>query len=215
VDKAPTFPRPSFAQSCSVPSLRVESRSPEPTATASLAQVAMRWQVQRECQVQPRAPAVLKVAEAIPGVQPPSAPGGATRLADFKPILTDLFDEGGQSNQSPQQLQAKIEQLQRLQQLLQKQQEGLKRQNQRQRQTPQGWVLWPKQSSLLLASGARGASQGSEAVPLLSSSQSRPVRPQLLQRLFGASLQEFMRIFCPFPTTHSLLAAQGRRRFLV
>ncbi|CAJ1381677.1 unnamed protein product [Effrenium voratum] len=160
----------------------------------------MRWQVQRECQAQPRAPAVLKVAEAIPGVQPPSAPGGATRLADFKPILTDLFDEGGQSNQSPQQLQAKIEQLQRLQQLLQKQQEGLKRQNQRQRQTPQG---------------ARGASQGSEAVPLLSSSQSRPVRPQLLQRLFGASLQEFMRIFCPFPTTHSLLAAQGRRRFLV
>ncbi|CAJ1430141.1 unnamed protein product [Effrenium voratum] len=139
------------------------SRSPEPTATASLAQVAMRWQVQRECQAQPRAPAVLKVAEAIPGVQPPSAPGGATRLADFKPILTDLFDEGGQSNQSPQQLQAKIEQLQRLQQLLQKQQEGLKRQNQRQRQTPQGWVLWPKQSSLLLASGARGASQGSEA----------------------------------------------------
>ena len=51
------------------------------------------------------------------------------QLKDLKPLLQQLFyEEAPGQNQSPEQLQSKIDQLQALQQLLQVQQQGLKQQ---------------------------------------------------------------------------------------
>ena len=75
----------------------------------------------------PAAPLTARLP-ARPHVRPISTPSTPRpRIADFKPLLTELFDDEAE-NQSAQQLQQKIDQLQKLQHILQMQQEGLKQQ---------------------------------------------------------------------------------------
>ncbi|CAL1134713.1 unnamed protein product, partial [Cladocopium goreaui] len=171
------LPRRTFTQSCSVPSLL----SPSPEPVPSLAQIVIQQLNTPSRQARnsiacpltarlPTRPANVQTAPR-PAVSTPSTPRPAN-LADFKPLLTELFDDkiDKEAEQSAQQLQHKIDQLQKLQQILQMQQEGLKQQQKAQSYQPKASKITRMEPP---ARGYSAASPRGPEVPFSTSPRAR------------------------------------------